>query len=112
MMTDEYIIEKGYKEFEPSSLKNNSISKCFQKRFDDENGKKYFITINKWDWTWTHRDDMPDHSYELETQLYKKDTREPIDMTFFSGWEIDDTEEYLEKIWNTEMFDYYEEWYG
>ena len=50
MMTDEYIIEKGYKEFEPSPLKNNSISKCFQKRFDDENGKKYFITINKWDW--------------------------------------------------------------
>jgi hypothetical protein len=111
MMTDEYIIEKGYKEFEPTYLNSPNVVKCFQKRFDDDKGKKYFITINKWDWTSFHRNDMVDYSYELETQIYKKNTHEPIDMTFFAGWNVDEVEEYMEKIWSPELFDYYEEWY-
>lgn len=111
-MTDEYIIEKGYKEFAPSRFDNASIVKCFQKRFDDEIGKKYFITIKKWDWTPYHYIDISDYTYELDTQIYKKDTHEPINLSFFSGWHLDDVEDYMEKIWNAELFDYYEEWDG
>jgi hypothetical protein len=32
-------------------------------------------------------------------------------MTFFAGWNVDEVEEYMEKIWSPELFDYYEEWY-
>lgn len=108
-MDDNYIIEKGYYEFSPPATKPDSVVRAFQKRFDDETGKKYFITVYKWDWSRFYREDMPIFSYEIETQLYKKDSHYPIDLTFFSGWNIDEVEEHLEKMWNTEDYDYYEE---
>lgn len=107
-MTDEYILKKGYKEFKPSPLTNENIVKAFQKRFDDDKGKKYFITIYKWDWCRFHREDMPDYSYELETQLYKKDSHCPLNLTFFGGWTVDDVENHLEETWNSDIYDYYE----
>ena len=113
MNVDEYIVSKGYKEFEPTSFDNSSVIKCFQKRFDDKIGKKYFITIKKWDWTWIndmHKSHMPPYSYEFIIQLYQKGTHAPININFFSGWNLDDVEEYIEKIWNLNIFDYYEEW--
>ena len=110
-MTDKEILDRGYHRYERTQFDDWYVECQFQKRFDDEKGKKYFITINKWDWTSFHRNDMPNYSYELETQIYKKDTHEPIDMTFFAGWNVDEVEEYMEKIWSPELFDYYEEWY-
>lgn len=110
MNVDEYIVSKGYKEFKPTSFNNNSVIRCFQKRFDDENGKKYFITVNKWDWTWVNDAYTPPYSYEFDIQLYQKETHAPININFFSGWNLDDVEEYMEKIWNLNIFDYYEEW--
>jgi hypothetical protein len=111
-MTDEYILSKGYKEFKPTQFDGSNVIKCFQKRFDDDKGKKYFITIKKWDWREFHREDMPDYSYELETQLYKKDSHCPLNLTFFNGWTVDDVENHLEEMWNPDIYDYYEEWYG
>lgn len=111
-MTDEYILSKGYKEFKPTQIDSPNVIKCFQKRFDDDKGKKYFITIKKWDWREFHGEDMPDYSYELGTQLYKKDFHYPLNLTFFSGWTVDDVENHLEEIWNPDIYDYYEEWYG
>ena len=50
-MTDQDILARGYKEFKPTPFHNSGIVKCFQKRFDDDNGKKYFIDIHKWDFS-------------------------------------------------------------
>ena len=48
-MDDEYLLERGYKEYLPNPvLDNESIVKKFQKRFDDDFGKKYFIDVTKW----------------------------------------------------------------
>lgn len=109
--TDEYLRIKGYKEFKPSPIDNQGICKCFQKRFDDEIGKKYFITVNKWDWTYTNSISY-DFTYEYTLQLYNKDKHNPINMTLFSGWEIDEVEEFIKELWTTDRFDYYEVFYG
>ena len=47
-MNDKEILENGYHEYKPTCFHNDGITKCFQKRFDDDIGKKYFIDINKW----------------------------------------------------------------
>lgn len=38
-MNDTQILDAGYKEYKPSSFHSDGITKCFQKRFDDEIGK-------------------------------------------------------------------------
>ena len=48
----------------------------------------------------------------MQTFFLSDGTHEPINLSFFSGWHLDDVENYMEKIWNAELFDYYEEWYG
>ena len=107
---EEKLIEKGYVEFEPSPL-DNGVTTMFQKRFDDKIGKKYFITVKRWDfpphpYTGEH---IPT-SYEYESQLYEKDTHNPINISHFSGWDIDKVEMWYERHWNNEEYDYYEKW--
>lgn len=103
-MTDNDIIKRGYDEYKPSPFHSSGIVKCFQKRFDDDNGKRYFIDVHKWD--------IPSftNSYEYSIQLYNKDTHDAIDLLFHSTWEIDKVEEFVKKLFETGMFDYYEEW--
>ena len=48
-MTEEYILSKGYHRGNPSQFDDKSVICRYQKRFDDENGKKYFIDILKYD---------------------------------------------------------------
>ena len=102
-MMDQRLIEMGYKEYTPPPFVSNNIEKCFQKRFDDEIGKRYFITVNKWN-------TLAGNIYEYETQFYKKDSRDAVNMTFHSSWGLSDVEEYLELLFETELFDYYEKW--
>ena len=45
-------------------------------------------------------------------QLYKKDDHDAMDILFHSSWALKDVEDYLEKLWNTGLFDYYETWDG
>lgn len=107
---DQFFIDKGYKEYPPSGFHNQCIAKCFQKRFDDEIGKKYFIDVNKWDWT-PFSDRVPfDTTYEFTTQLYQKDKHEAVNLDFHSSWSLEDVEEYMEKIFASGMWDYYERW--
>jgi hypothetical protein len=114
-LTDEIILSEGYKEYKPTKFHNQGVVKCFQKRFDDEAGKKYFIDVNKWYW----RDIVPAHrrdswykeyTYEFETQVYGIKDHDAIDLTFHSSWELEDVEEFVEKIFQTGMLDYYEKW--
>lgn len=114
-INDEYILGKGYKEFKPTCLNDESVVSCFQKRFDDEMGKKYFIDIEKWYWGDVippHRRDTwyQDFTYEYSVQIYLKDTDNAIDITFLSSWHLDQVEEHMEKLFETGMYDYYERW--
>jgi len=105
-MTDKDFIERGYREFPPPLIVSENVTRCFQKRFDDAVGKKYFITVYKWEW--------PDrysvaNGYEYAVQLYRKRTHEAVDLTFHSQWDVADVEDYIELLFDTGLFDHYEE---
>ena len=109
-MTDEYLIERNFKKFKPGPYLSEGVEACFQKRYDDERGKKYFITINKWEpFTHPHTGKTFPPDYEYTAQLYKKDTHDAVDILFHSSWNLEDVEEYLEMMFDTGKFDYYEE---
>lgn len=110
--SDEYFLNEGYKKYPRSPIDPDGVKCLFQKRFDDDKGKKYFITIKKWDWH-QYKDRMgnsPLITYEYETQLYRKDTHDAVDIEWHSSWNLEDVEQMAEDLWETGWFDYYEEW--
>ena len=109
-MTDKELIERGYKEYPPTAIHSRGIEKCFQKRFDDKDGKKYFIDVNKWSpWTHPHTNEVWGPNYEYETQLYQKGTHNAVNLTFHSSWNIEDVEKMVETIFQNGM-EHYERW--
>jgi len=108
-MTDKYLIENGFEQFAPRWDSTGNIEIAFQKLYNDEIGKKYFIHVNKWraiEHPHTHEIIGP--HYEYKVQLYKKDSRSALDFTFHNDWTLEDVEYYIDEIFNTGMFDYYE----
>ena len=108
-MTIQDILERGYHEYKPTMF-DQYVEKCFQKRFDDETGKKYFIEIKLYE-PIVHpiTGETYPHTYEYETQLHNLDD-EPVNLQFFAGWTIDKVELYVEKLFDTGWFQYYERW--
>lgn len=47
-MTDDFLLQHGYVKYNPTPFDNKLVVARFQKRFDDEYGKKYFIDVLKW----------------------------------------------------------------
>lgn len=114
-LTDEIILQKGYKEYSPTRFHNSSVIKCFQKRFDDNEGKRYFLDIEKWTWRdipQEHKckDWYKEYTYAYKCQMYKKDTHDAIDIEFHSSWTLEQVEEFMELQWNTGLYDHYEKW--
>ena len=96
------IEDKGYKKFK-NNFKGNVRS--FQKIFDDDNGKRYFINAH----LYIHQS-KADYEliWEYESCLYKDGSKEPIKMLFYNGWTLEEAEDYMGQLWETELFDYYE----
>ena len=109
-MTDEMLLKLGFDEFSPSAFVPSGVEKCFQKCYSDSVGKKYFITIYKWKaFIESQRDVTDDDLYEYNTNLYKKDGHETVSLLFHNSWMLEDVEHYIEALWDTGLFDYYEE---
>lgn len=120
---EQEMIDAGYKIFK-SSIKQ--AIRGFQKRFDDEYGKKYFITI----WHWNHKKQNPiwncaeRDTYECETQLnVDKNNKElTVDISVMANvlpdefnegnnlTTLTDIEDFFEKTWNDMSKPYYEYW--
>lgn len=109
-ITDELLCEQGFHKFAPGPLDNERVETMFQKRYDDEEGIKYFITIRKWgSATHPYTGDLIPVCYEGNVQLYGNgDKTDALDLLFHSSWELEDIERYLEMMWNTGLFEYYE----
>lgn len=99
--------DRGYKEFEPTRFHSAGIRRCFQKRFDDDTGKRYFIDVHEWEPFSGCENVVP---YEYEIQLYQKGTHNPINLLFFAGWDLDSVEEHVKNMFESGMYDYYERW--
>lgn len=106
-MDNDYIVSKGYKEYNPTHFHNEYIIKCFQKRLDDDIGKKYFIDINQY---YSIGKNLEKYNFEYSVQLYDKDTHNPVNMLFHCGWELERVEEFVENMFQSGMLDYYEIW--
>lgn len=108
-MYDE-LIKRGYKEYEPGQFDGEGVKCLLQKRFDDEFGKKFFITVKVWrEWTHPYSRDVIPQSYEFNIQF--SEGGKPINVEFFGGeWSIDEVEYRVEKMWYEMDFDYYETW--
>lgn len=104
---DNYILEKGYHQFKPSPFASDLVETCFQKKFCDDVGKKYFITINKFKpWTHPHTGEKFESGYEVTSYFTFNDN--PININLYSGWDIDEAEAKIEEMWQKCNFDYYE----
>lgn len=115
---EQEMIDKGYKTFKSGF--NNSL-RGFQKLFDDDKGKRYFITI----WHYNHaeqldRDDVPKKdSYTADSQFRfgKEDKDATCNVEFWGDvlpneyrplTTLKDIEDFFEKFWYLMKPDYYE----
>lgn len=115
-MDDKYLLERGYKEYLPNPvLDNESIVKKFQKRFDDDFGKKYFIDVAKWshDYVPVSRRDKwwtPfSYAYHLYVSMFEEEEK-PIYLEFGTSWTLEEVEKFAEDFFNKMEPNYYESW--
>ena len=119
-ITVEDWIAAGYKKHSPGVIDRHAAF-LLQKRFDDEVGKKYFITVYVYD-----RDLYPDHVKEhvahiprfgfMPTAHFSLGDNRPffsIDMNGIESSEVTiaDVEQYFERFWNFFDRPYYEEFH-
>ncbi len=116
-MTDEYLLERGYKEYKPTPyLDNDSIVAKFQKRFDDDFGKKYFIDVAKWshDYVPEYRRDkwwQPfSYAYHLYVTMFEEE--KPIYLEFGTSWTLEEVESFAEDFFVKMKPNHYESWDG
>ena len=109
MTTVEDLLKAGYAEYRPGPLDHESIERKFQKRIDDEVGKKYFINAHKWrDAVHPTTGEKISSPIEFEIQLCDKETGNPVNLLLFGGWTIEDIEKRAEEFWDMGCWKYYE----
>lgn len=116
-MNDEYLLECGYKQYEPVPvLDNDSIVAKFQKRFDDDFGKKYFIDVAKWSHDYVPVDRRgkwwKPFSYEYHLYVTMFEEEKPIYFNFGTSWTIEEVESFAECFFDKMKPNYYESWDG
>lgn len=113
-MTDEYLFEHGYKKYQPTTFDNECVVARFQKRFDDDFGKKYFIDILRWSNDYipiSHRgEDWELYSYEYEMHFSMYSEEKSLNITLFNSWTLEEVEIFAENFFNTMKPNYYENW--
>lgn len=110
-MKPEDWIAAGYKRFEFSDRTLNKLADFgLQKRFDDEEGKKYFITVYVYDWSKypQHHGDpfgfMPDVQFRLGNDA------PTFDITMNGTFDIAIVEKEMKRLWEHFGKPYYDKW--
>lgn len=104
----EYFTGLGFHEYEPTRFDAENIITCFQKRYDDELGKKYFIDARLWDFSWS--DKVPENYHpELCMQVYQKDTHDAVNFTYID-WDVDQVEKFIDRMFELGLLEHYELW--
>lgn len=107
---DNDLMSRGYRKIEPGPFDHKGVVAKFQKRFDDYNGKKYFITVDKWEEHVFPNGSVCPVNYEFFIQLSDLKTGKPVNILFFSGWNIEDIERRADEIWQMGCWAYYDKW--
>lgn len=114
-MTDDFLLERGYKKYGRSIYDNDYVVTRFQKRFDDDFGKKYFINIIK-----ISNNFVPEHlrrkegwepyTYSYEVQVTQSASENALNLEFYPDWKLEDVEEFMESMFEKMKLNYYESW--
>lgn len=105
------LTEHGYKKWIPDSH-IFSFDYCYQKRFDDDFGKKYFIDFQFYDYMKYYHD----HGISVKVSTtFNNDNEEPgkLDKTVWLDFDfasIEQAEAFVETMWKTSNSQYYELW--
>lgn len=108
MLTKQDLLEAGYKPFK-SKVKLYT-DQGYQKRFDDEKGKRYFITV----WEYDNREfqdrapALPDFSYAPDSQFDSNGVT--FDVNMIGADSVEHMEAFFERTWSSMDCDYYEKW--
>jgi hypothetical protein len=112
MEMDNYLIDRGYKQYPPTALDSHIVVAFFQKRFDDDQGKKYFINVNKNDMSFIPAGHRGEHwepfSYSYEVQVTFGDDERAVNLEMFNGWNIEQVEKFMEDFFEKMDPNYYE----
>lgn len=104
MISRDQLLAAGYKPFSQRELKQFTTN-FYQKRFDDSQGKKYFITIAEYD-----NRDLPVHfddfSYSPESQFSTNGV--VFDVSMHSPESVEQMEAFFKDVWKSMNCDYYE----
>src|SRR5579875_1335446 len=103
--------ENGYREFrDPMKRDNPAYKKSYQKRFDDEYGKKYFINFSFTHYTHNmYGGNIPESvSWEADVQLETVDGS-TINLLYFSAKDhhLQQVEKFFETQFKTGLYQHY-----
>ena len=105
--------ERGYHKYKPSHFDSQYVVAKYQKRFDDENGKKYFLDVLEYDHSDLRQYNISDEKYGHEFELYLTfggEEDRPMRVLMYCGWTIEQAEEMTEMMWKNLGANYYERW--
>lgn len=111
-------IDRGYRRWETNKRNFHKLADFgLQKRFDDEVGKKYFITVYVYDWEYNnlHRGRVGsrwDYSPTIRFGDYEENIV-TFDVTYHFDVErdtIEKMEQFFEDLWIFAKKPYYEKW--
>ena len=121
-MADDIAVEEwianGYRRYEVLHAKelHKLADFILQKRFDDEVGKKYFITVYCYDRSKypqemsAHIKNLPRYGYMPVVNFNLGDNMPFFNIEMNSVKSIDEVEDYFEGFWRHLKSPYYEEW--
>jgi hypothetical protein len=107
-------IDRGYRRYDISYERremNKLADFMLQKRFDDEVGKKYFITVYCYDrkkYPPEHQKNLPEFGYMPTAHFALRDNNPFFNIEMNGINNIDEVESYFELFWNTLNQPYYE----
>ncbi len=110
MITREQLLEAGYKQYQVYHKEFTKIG--YQKLFEDERSKKYYITLYEYDnrrWKSAERQ-MPDFSYAPDSQFQSNGTTFNVQTLCDASKTVQDVQEFYERLWVSIGCDYYKEW--
>lgn len=108
IISDE-IKEKEFNEYKKSSIESDAVVKCWQKKYKNTRGIKYFIEVKLYEIIHpTTREDIG--GYEISCQLYLTPNHDAVNMTFLDST-ISEVEEFIEKLFEIGKLEYYELYY-
>jgi len=113
MLTTQNWIDAGYRRYDGQNLNNADF--LLQKRFDDSQGKKYYLDAWAWDNTkydfYRNNPALSPMSYQPEVQLQREEDM-TLNVTFIMNENstIQDVEQQAEKLWVFLGKPYYSKW--